>query len=180
MSLSEDLNNKKEELKSSLNNKTEEIKDSITNKTDEIKDSIAETKAGISESIDSGVKKTKRFTIRLFWGLFILGILAGAGYMFWCNMTYSDGTRTGTLMKVSTKGYVFKTMEGEMNMGGFSNEDDVQVFGNTWKFSVSDKALYDQMVQKQGQKMMLYYKEKNKAMPWQGETNYYVYKVEDK
>ena len=169
MSLSEDLNNKKEELK-----------DSLTNKTEEIKDSIAETKAEISESIDKKVQKTKRFTKRLFLGLLFLSLIAGGLYMFWCNMTYSDGTRTGTLMKVSTKGYVFKTMEGDMNMGGFSNEDDVQVFGNTWKFSVSDKALYDQMVQKQGQKMMLYYKEKNKAMPWQGETNYYVYKIEDK
>ena len=169
MSLSEELNNKKDEFKESINNKT-----------DDIKESIAETKAGISNSIDRGVKKTKRFTIRLIWGLFILGFLVGMGYMLWCNLTYSDGTRTGTLMKVSTKGYVFKTMEGEMNMGGFKNDDNTQVFGNTWNFSVADKAIYEEMVQKQGQKMMLFYKEKNNAMPWQGETNYFVYKIEDR
>jgi len=169
MSLQEDLNNKKDELK-----------DDLINKKEEIQQSIQEKKDGISESIDSGIKKTKSFTKKLFLFLLLGAIIVGAGYMFWCNMTYSDGTRTGTLMKVSKKGYVFKTMEGEMNMGGFNIVDDTQVFGNTWQFSISDAKLYDQMIQKQGQKMMLYYKEKNRAMPWQGETDYYIYKIEEK
>jgi len=116
----------------------------------------------------------------LFLFTFLAGLLIGAGYMLWCNLTYSDGTRTGTLMKISKKGYVFKTMEGELNMGGFNNEDNTQVFGNTWQFSTADSKLYDELVQKQGKKMMLYYKEKNRAMPWQGETDYYVYKIEEK
>ena len=165
MSLQEEFNNKKEEL---------------INKKEEIQSSIQETKNEISESIDSKIKKTKRFTKRLLWFTLLAALLAGAGYMFWCNMTYSDGTRTGTLMKVSKKGYVFKTMEGEMNMGGFNNADDTQVFGNTWQFSISDHKLYDQMIQMQGKKMMLYYKEKNRAMPWQGETDYFIYKLEEK
>ncbi len=158
MSLQEDLNNKKEELQSSIQDKKNEI----------------------SETIGSGVKKTKRFTKRLLLFTFLAALLIGAGYMFWCNMTYSDGTRTGTLMKISKKGYVFKTMEGELNMGGFNNEDNTQVFGNTWQFSTADHKLYDELVQKQGTKMMLYYKEKNRAWPWQGETDYFVYKIEDK
>jgi len=180
MSLQDDLNSKKEELQDSLNNKKEEIQDSIQEKKDEITESIQEKKNEISSSINEGGKKIKRFTKRLFLFSLLAAILIGAGYMFWCNMTYSDGTRTGTLMKVSKKGYVFKTMEGEMNMGGFNNKDDSQVFGNTWQFSTSDAKLYDELVQKQGKKMMLYYKEKNRAMPWQGETDYYVYKIEEK
>ena len=86
MSLSEDFKNKKEE-----------ITEGIENKKNEIVSGIQDTKKGITESIDSGVKKTVRFTKRLFM-FTLLGAILGTGvWLYWCNMTYSDGTRTGYL-----------------------------------------------------------------------------------
>ena len=35
-----------------------------------------------------------------------------------CNYTYSDGKRAGLLVKFSKKGFVLKTYEGDLNLGG--------------------------------------------------------------
>lgn len=168
MSLSEDFKNKKDEITSGIEDKKNEIVSDIT-----------ETKNEISAKIDRGVQKTVSFTKRLLWISLIAAILGTGAWLFWSNLTYSDGTRTGYLMKVSKKGYVIKTMEGEMNMGGFQESDNSTLMGNTWYFSISDPKIYDELIQKQGKKLMLYYKEKNRAMPWQGDSDYFIYKIQE-
>lgn len=180
MPLKEDFEKNKDSLKDSLEKKKDAIQDSIEEKTNSIKDGITEKKDEISESISAGVKKTVSFTKRLLWSVFFIGLLIGAAYMFWCNMTYSDGTRTGYLVKVSEKGYIFKTMEGEMNMGGLQEGDNTTLVAPMWYFSVADETIYEKLIQLQGKKLMLYYKEKNRAMPWQGESDYFIYKIEEK
>jgi hypothetical protein len=44
-------------------------------------------------------------------------IVAFGAFMFFAN--YSEGVRSGVLMKISKKAYVFKTHEGQLNIGGF-------------------------------------------------------------
>ena len=100
--------------------------------------------------------------------------------MVWANWTYSSGTRTGILTKISTKGYLFKTYEGQLNLGGFSTGEDSGIIGNMWSFSLKDKTLYKQMEGLEGRKVQLRYKEVNKSLPWQGDTNYFVYEIESK
>ena len=49
-------------------------------------------------------------------------------------LTKSEGDRAGVITKLSRKGYVFKTWEGEMVQGSF------QVMTSTvWNFSVTDR-----------------------------------------
>ena len=162
----------------------EEKKDALSKGIEEKKDALSkeikETKESISKTYESGVKKTKSFFRKAIIGSFILLILAGIGYLLWANYTYSEGTRTGYLMKISKKGYVFKTYEGQLNLGGFQESDNTSVVGNTWNFSLKDNDLAPKLEKLQGKKVMLRYKEINEAMPWQGETNYYVYDVEEK
>ena len=173
-----------EEKKDALSKGFEEKKDAISKEIEETKESfnkeIKETKESINKTYESGVKKTKSFFRKAIIGSFILLILAGAGYLLWANYTYSEGTRTGYLMKISKKGYVFKTHEGQLNLGGFQESDNTSVVGNTWDFSLKDNNLATKLEQLQGKKVMLHYKEINKAMPWQGETNYYIYQIEEK
>ncbi len=102
-------------------------------------------------------------------------VVGGGVYMLYANWTYSDGTRTGYLIKISEKGYIFKTYEGQLNLGGFQDSDQGNIVGNTWNFSLKDDALYKKLGELEGQKVTLSYKEINKAMPWQGDTNYFVY-----
>ncbi len=181
-----DNNNPKDNLnenKESWGDKLDETKENISEKydevTDKISDSIEGTKENINKTVKSGVKKTKSFFKRLFAGIFILALLAFAGYMFYCNMTFSEGTRTGQLIKISKKGYVFKTLEGQLNTGGIQGAPD-GTMGTIWNFSLKDKSLYQKMEELEGKKVMMRYREKFKAMPWQGDTNYFVYEIEER
>ena len=109
--------------------------------------------------------------------LLLLGIVGGGIYIWVCNWTYSEGTRAGYLIKVSRKGVVWKTFEGQLNMGGVQTNDS-GLTGNIWDFSIPKKADYQTIQTQEGQYVKLHYREVYKAMPWQGKTNYFVTKVE--
>ncbi len=90
------------------------------------------------------------------------------------NFTYSEGNLSGVLIKFSKEGLSFKTYEGELNMGGIGNVPSTAQSDQIWHFSVNDQAIADTLMQLGGHKVMLHYKQKIKAMPWQGETNYFI------
>ena len=169
---------------SSFKDNFEEKKDALHKGIEETKDSISkeikETKDSISSSIGSGVKKTKSFFRKLFVFSLVGLIVAGGLYLLWANWTYSEGSRTGYLMKLSKKGYVFKTYEGQLNLGGFQESDNTSILGNTWNFSLTDESLVEILEDLEGKKVSLRYKEINKSMPWQGDTNYYITGVQEK
>lgn len=154
------------------------FKEEFDKKKKELAEDIEETKDSIGKAAQTGVEKTKLFFRRLFTfaavGMLVVGIL----YMVWCNWTYSQGTRTGVLIKISQKGYVFKTEEGQLNLGGFSTGESDGLIGNIWNFSMKDESIYRELEKLEGKKVTLKYKEINKSMPWQGDTNYFVYGVD--
>lgn len=51
--------------------------------------------------------------------ILIVGLLAFSLLLTGCLGDYSDGQRTGTLIKFSDKGFLWKTWEGELAMGSF-------------------------------------------------------------
>lgn len=113
--------------------------------------------------------------------LYLLGILL-VGILITTlafNYTYSEGTRAGVLMKFSKRGFVFKTYEGELNMGGVGNIGGTANVNQVWNFSVKEAGVADTLHNYEGKKVILFYQEKLKALPWQGETNYFVYKVQE-
>lgn len=104
--------------------------------------------------------------------LIILGVillLFGAGYYMWRTYPYSTGSRTGFLVKLSTKGYVIKTMEGQLNLGGSQNG-----MLEMWAFSIRDEKLYHELEAVEGKKLRLEYEEVNNSFFWMGDTNYFV------
>jgi hypothetical protein len=90
------------------------------------------------------------------------------------NYTYSEGNRAGVVVKFSKKGYLLKTYEGELNMGGMGNLPNTAQMNMLWNFSVNDQAVADTLMNLEGRKVSLHYKEIIKNMPWQGETKYFV------
>jgi len=124
-------------------------------------------------------KKAWRGTKRVLLFALILGVIVGAGYV-WFNysMTYSDGVSTGNLVKITKKGYIFKTYEGLQDVGGIRANQQGTVISNMWEFSVIEDDVYQQLQNLQNNKVKLYYKQTRKAFPWRGNTNYFVYKVE--
>jgi hypothetical protein len=85
--------------------------------------------------------------------------------------TYSEGDRTGELIKFSNKGYVFKTWEGELSQGLSGNK--------IFTFSVldNDEEVIDELKKLQGQYVKVTYVERYKTFPWWGDTKYYVIKA---
>ena len=129
----------------------------------------------MSEEKKSFKSRFKRFILKIVFGVFVLCLL-----LIWaCSWTYSEGTRAGQLIKITKKGIVFKTNEGELNMGGLrvgSTNDGLE--GNLWQFSVLDEDVLNQLEEAEGRRVKLGYKERFRSMPWQGDTNYFVVSVE--
>lgn len=93
-------------------------------------------------------------------------------FLFIYYVTYSQGYRSGQLVKISHKGVMFKTWEGEISQG----VSESQIF----KFSVesSEEQVIEQLKDLQGQHVKLTYKERFATFPWLGDTKYYVTEVE--
>ncbi|MBX2876872.1 MAG: hypothetical protein KTR30_32440 [Saprospiraceae bacterium] len=145
---------------------------------DKVRDFVKDADKEISETIDAGVKRTKSFFRRLLIGLLVLAVLAGAGYMLYANYTYSEGMRAGNLIKISKKGMLFKTYEGQLKLGGIDLSNPTEGLSDTWSFSVTDEAIVKQLEKLQGQKVVLRYREINQSMPWQGDTNYFIVSID--
>jgi hypothetical protein len=58
---------------------------------------------------------------------------------------YSDGIRTGKIIKLSQKGIIFKSYEGTLALGGTIQSGDGGYIANQWNFSVSDPAIVKQL-----------------------------------
>ena len=64
-------------------------------------------------------KSTFKKTILKVTGIGVALGLVIILFMYYAN--YSEGYRAGVPMKISKKGVVFKTHEGQLNIGGLSN-----------------------------------------------------------
>jgi hypothetical protein len=96
------------------------------------------------------------------------------GFYFVYHFTYSEGNRAGVVLKFSRKGYIFKTYEGELNMGGMNTIITTAQSNQIWLFSVKDKRVADSLMKLEGKKVSLHYAEKLGNLPWDGETKYFV------
>ena len=101
-------------------------------------------------------------------------VLPPLGFALWTAVTlgfaYSKGERAGYMQKLSDKGWICKTWEGELamqNLPGTSPE--------IFHFSVRDGAVAKQVQDLEGQKVALIY-EQHKGVPSScfGETEYFV------
>lgn len=96
------------------------------------------------------------------------------------TFTYSEGSRAGRLIKFSSNGYVFKTYEGEINLGGVTNAANGSMMMNyMWDFSVVDQSVADSLSKLEGKDIRVHYKEKLAKLPWRGNTKFIVDKVEE-
>ncbi len=127
------------------------------------------------------VSQTAPAPKRPFRKILIISLLVIA-FCFWifyliCGITYSEGTRSGILTKVSKKGYVFKTFEGEINIGGINQGDGTIMPATVFKFSVYDEKTYHKLDSMQGKKVVVTYKQVLKNFFWQGESDYFIHDV---
>jgi len=110
----------------------------------------------------------KRFLVKTSAALIIVLLL---WFTFAYFTTYSTGTRAGELIKISSKGVLFKTCEGELSQGIAG----AQIFS----FSVldSDQQVIDDLKSLQGQYIKVDYIERYSTLPWWGDSHYFITKV---
>jgi hypothetical protein len=121
-------------------------------------------------------------TVKIIVALLVLTGISALAYRLFG--TYSDGYRAGTVIKLSHKGIVLKTYEGQLNLGmGIQDQHNPGVaVSNIWEFSVSGSdaltlARLDTAMMS-GKRAKLHYREKYVTVPWRGDTKYQVYRVD--
>jgi len=115
--------------------------------------------------------KKKNWKLRLFLLLIVLPLVLFAAYT-WATLSfaYSTGQRSGYIQKISQKGWLCKTWEGELAMTTVPG-----VAPQLFEFSVRDDAVARQIEQVGGQRVTLTYQQ-HKGVPTScfGETEYFV------
>lgn len=104
--------------------------------------------------------------------IIVIIVISAVYYVFIYYATYSDGFRSGELIKITHRGVIFKTWEGKISQGVAEEQH--------FEFSVEskNKDVIGALKDFQGQKVKLTYIERFGTFPWMGDTNYYVTKVE--
>ncbi|MCB1325094.1 MAG: hypothetical protein KDK35_07710 [Leptospiraceae bacterium] len=112
--------------------------------------------------------------------LILVLLLAGGTGAYFYYGNYSTGSRSGRLIKLSHRGFLFSTWEGQLDMGGISGNLDSRQLSSIWDFSVSgdDEALLASLDQNTGRRVKLYYDEKFIHVFWRGDTKYFVTRME--
>ena len=101
--------------------------------------------------------------------------------LFVMYANYSSGVRAGVPVKFSRKGVLFKTYEGELNVGGLTNTAEGAI-PTSWKFSVrrSAEEVHAELerAMTEHRRVKLFYDEKFVQLFWRGDTKYFVSQVE--
>jgi hypothetical protein len=115
--------------------------------------------------------------------ILLIAFLLGFALMAYLYFgTFSEGIRSGVVIKGSTKGFLFKTYEGQLNLLTFGASKNQNLVAETFDFSVPTsnseviKALEE--VSLSGERVSLHYVEKFVTFPWRGDTKYLIVKVE--
>lgn len=102
------------------------------------------------------------------------------------NYEYSSGTRAGMINKISKKGLIWKTYEGQMALEGIVSSGG-NMGANVWDFSIDNQARHGENVEElakklnealeSGQKVKIEYVQVIGGWPWRGSTGHYVQSV---
>jgi hypothetical protein len=116
---------------------------------------------------------------KIVFGLVVLGLAVLA---FFYSGTFSEGTRAGVVTKISQRGVIFKTWEGQMSLKTFGAIQSDNMVSDTYKFSIEKgnaaliKELQDAALS--GERVNLLYKERYMTVPWRGDTKVFAVGVE--
>ena len=116
-------------------------------------------------------------------GALIWGIYQGIGN----NIEYSKGQRVGVVNKISEKGLIWKTKEGQLSLEGRTSTGDYTGAG-IWNFSIDKSAKHGENINalnsqikqemENGQRVKITYRQPLATWPWRADTTYLIQSVE--
>jgi hypothetical protein len=132
------------------------------------------------QSFGQKVKKTTKKVVKI---MLITAIVVGLvifSVMYWG--VYDEGVRAGNVLRISKKGMLFKTYEGQLNLQTFGALKGASPIMEAFDFSVEsneEQVLKDlEAVALSGERVNLHYVKRYTTFPWRGDTKYFITKVE--
>ncbi|MFY7734115.1 MAG: hypothetical protein ACOVSR_11585 [Bacteroidia bacterium] len=121
------------------------------------------------------VNTTKK--VLLILTILLIGIFA---FFYWGK--YESGIMAGKVLRISQKGFIFKTYEGKLNLETFGALKGTSPIAESFDFSVEsgDTTVINQLeqVSLSGERVNLYFIKRYMTFPWRGESKYFVTQVE--
>ena len=119
----------------------------------------------------------------LFKKILIAVVIIAIGVIaFFYFGKFSEGYRSGKIMKVSERGVIFKTWEGQMDLQTFGAvKDKSNMITETFKFSIVDDPELIKELEKaslDGVRVNLHYFERYMVVPWRGDTKVFATGIE--
>lgn len=132
------------------------------------------------QSFGDQVARTTKKVVKIMFAIIVLMAIAFLCLAYWG--VYDEGVRAGTVLRISKKGMIFKTYEGQLNVqtfGSFKGENPIM---EAFDFSVSteDEEVIAELqdVALSGERVNLHYMARYATFPWRGDTKYFITKVE--
>ncbi len=127
--------------------------------------------------------KSGRGCRRLFKkSIFIVIVVMIGAVCFLYFGKYDEGIRAGNVVRISKKGVIFKTYEGQLNLQTFGAVKGSNPFLETFEFSVEGKNTDIigelEAVSLTGERVNLHYMKRYAKFPWRGKTKYFITDVE--
>ena len=111
--------------------------------------------------------------------LIVVGILV-LSFMYYG--VYDEGLRAGNVLRISKKGMLFKTYEGQLNLQTFGALKGANPIMESFDFSVdpsNEQVIKDlEAVALTGERVNLHYVKRYATFPWRGDTKYFITRVE--
>ena len=123
--------------------------------------------------------RVKRTGARIMKIVLISVLVIGAGvfaYAYWGQI--EKGTMAGKILRVSEKGYVFKTYEGKINLETFGALKGTSPIAESFDFSIEkgEQELIQRLqdVALSGERVNLHYIKRPAHFFWRGDTRYFA------
>jgi hypothetical protein len=132
------------------------------------------------QDLGTRVKQTGKRILKIITiSLIVIG-LGVFSYLYWGQI--EKGTMAGKILRVSEKGYIFKTYEGKINLETFGALKGTSPIAESFDFSIdkSDQALIQRLqdVALSGERVYLHYIKRPAHFFWRGDTRYFATSVD--
>lgn len=132
------------------------------------------------QSFGDQVARTTKKVVKAILAIVVLLAIAFLCLAYWG--VYDEGVRAGTVLRISKKGMIFKTYEGQLNVQTFGSFKGQNPIMEAFDFSVltDDEEVISELqdVALSGERVNLHYVARYAAFPWRGDTKYFITKVE--
>jgi hypothetical protein len=122
---------------------------------------------------------TKKILKRFLLVAIVIGI-AAFSFLYWG--IYERGIMAGKVLRITQKGFLFKTYEGKLNLDTFGALKGASPIAESFDFSVessqSEVIKELEQVALSGERVNLKFIKRFAGFPWRGDTKYFVVGIE--